>query len=61
MKAKTPYKVLKLEKDYTRETLDAVLAGRGHPPARSFPVLFNEDELIGGLNEGKMALAKGEL
>lgn len=61
MKAKNPYKVLKLDKDYTREHLDAALAERGHPPARSFPVLFNGQNLVGGLNEGKIAVVKGEL
>jgi glutaredoxin len=64
-KAKNPYKLLKLDKDYTRENLEALCSELGKPVPRSFPVLFKQTEsgveLIGTLVEAKMAVAKGEL
>lgn len=61
LKAKSPYKVLKLDKDYTREFLEDTFAKLGKPVPRSFPILFNEGVFVGGLNEGKLAVVKGEI
>lgn len=61
LKAKNPYKVLKLDVDYTREHLATMCSELGVPMPRSFPVLFNETQLVGTLVEAKMAVVKGEL
>ena len=58
---KVEYRALKLDKDYTRERLDEALESQGLPPARSFPVITRDDEVIGGLNELKVAIAQGKL
>lgn len=53
------YQVKKLDKDYTREDLENIFAGK--PIPRSFPMLFNGTEFVGTLNEAKLAIATGKL
>ena len=60
MKGKT-YEVKKLDKDYTREDLDAVFEAAGTPVARSFPMVFKDGAFVGTLNEVKLAVVKGTL
>lgn len=55
------YKVRKLDKDYTRDDLEQIFAVLGLEFPRSFPMLFKEQNYIGGLNEVKLLAAKGEL
>lgn len=56
-----PVEVLKLDKDYTRAELEGKFIALNKPMARSFPVLFKDDALVGGLQEAKIAAVKGEL
>lgn len=60
VKGKT-YEVKKLDKDYTREDLEATFQAAGLPVPRSFPMLFNGDAYVGTLNEAKLAIATGKL
>lgn len=39
--------VLKLDVDFTRESLNAKVTEAGGPPPRSFPQVFLDDRLIG--------------
>jgi glutaredoxin len=55
------FEVKKLDKDYSREYLENVFTELGLPQPRSFPVVFKGSNLIGGLKEIKMLVAKGTL
>lgn len=55
---KKEFQVLKLDQDYTREQLEMKLNGTA---LRTFPVLFNDEELVGGLKESQLALMQGKV
>ncbi len=55
------FEVKKLDTDYTREDIFAMFEKQNVPQPRSFPIITNEDKIIGGLTELKMAVAKGTL
>lgn len=57
---KKQYVVLKLDKDYTREGLEAIVAHLGKPAPRSFPVIIKGD-FVGDLNALKIAVVQGTL
>lgn len=57
---KKSYTVLKLDKDYTREGLEKIVAHLGKPAPRSFPVIIKGD-FVGDLNALKVAIVQGSL
>lgn len=55
------FEVKKLDADYTRENLAEMFESKGLVQPRSFPILFKDEVLVGGLIEAKMAVAKNTL
>lgn len=51
------FEVKMLEQDFTREDIEAKFASLGIPMARSFPMVFEGDKFIGGMNETKVYIA----
>lgn len=51
------FEVKMLDTDFTREDIEAKFAALGIPMARSFPMVFEGDKFIGGMNETKIHIA----
>lgn len=57
---KVPHKVFKLGVDFTIEQLEE-LGNEYHTEFKSFPIIIYKDKYLGGFDELKQKLVKGEI
>lgn len=58
---KKEFVVKKLDVDYTREYITEMYEKTNLPQPRAFPIIVQDDDIIGDLNALKMKIAKGLL